>query len=253
MNLSLLDPTQRFSDRVDNYVKYRPTYPSAIMAYLRETIHLHRKQAIADIGSGTGIFAELFLKHGFKVTGVEPNQAMREAGEVHLRSYPRFHSQAGTAEASGLAEDSVDLVTVAQAFHWMEPKETKKEFSRILRPEGHILLVWNLRLTDTPFLKALDELKRTIGKNYDAIRQNHGQESSVKAFFDPGKYLEKSFRHAQILGLEGLIGQTLSSSYMPLEGTAGYDEMMSQLADLFERYNENGQVNMEYETKLFLQ
>jgi len=247
-----LTPTQRFSDRVDNYAKYRPTYRGAIVSYLRETIHLHRKHTIADIGSGTGIFSELFLRHGYSVIGVEPNEAMRQAGETHLGHNAHFSSREGTAEATGLTGKSIDLITVAQAFHWMQPEPTKIEFNRILKEDGHTLLVWNLRLTDTPFLKGLDDLKSEIGQHYEAIRGSHADEAVIRPFFSPKAVTIKSFRHAQILDFEGLKGQLLSSSYMPLEGAPGYEEMISRLEDLFQRYNENGQVNMEYETKLFL-
>lgn len=252
MGLSSLQPTQRFSDRVDNYARYRPTYPQAIIPYLRETIHLNRKHTIADIGSGTGIFTELFLKHGFRVTGVEPNEAMRLAGEAHLGNNHHFTSVDGKAEATGLPAGSMDLITVAQAFHWMEPETTKAEFCRILKEDGHILLVWNLRLTDTPFLKGLDDLKKDIGKNYEAIHGSHANEAVIRTFFSPAEVTIKTFRHAQIMDFESLKGQLLSSSYMPLEGAPGYTEMVERLEDLFQRYNENGQVNMEYDTRLFL-
>jgi SAM-dependent methyltransferase len=252
MDTSSLQPTQRFSGRVDNYVKYRPTYPQAIIPYLRETIHLNRKHVIADIGSGTGIFTDLLLKHGFSVTGVEPNEAMRLAGEAYLRHFHHFTSTDGRAEATGLEDHSVDLITVAQAFHWMEPASTRVEFNRILRPGGHTLLVWNVRLTDTPFLKAIDDLKRRRGKNYDAIHGSHAEKNGIRAFFAPLDVRLKSFRHDQIMNFDGLWGQLLSSSYMPTEGEPGYDDTFRELGEIFQRYQENGQVHMEYETKLFL-
>jgi len=252
MDTSSLQPTQRFSGRVDNYVKYRPTYPQAIIPYLRETIHLNRKHVIADIGSGTGIFTDLLLKHGFSVTGVEPNEAMRLAGEAHLLRFQHFKSIDGRAEATGLEDHSVDLITVAQAFHWMEPAPTRIEFNRILRPGGHTLLVWNVRLTDTPFLRAIDDLKRRRGKNYDAIHGSHAEENGIRAFFAPLDVRLKSFRHDQIMNFDGLWGQLLSSSYMPAEGEPGYEDTFQELGEIFQRYQENGQVHMEYETKLFL-
>ena len=245
-------PTQRFTDRVDNYGKYRPNYPQAIIPYLRETIHLNRKHIIADIGSGTGIFTELFLRHGFTVTGVEPNAAMRAAGEAHLGHFTHFTSRDGTAEATGLPDRSIDLITVAQAFHWLEPEATAAEFARILKPGGHTLLVWNVRLTDTPFLQNIDDLKKTFGKNYEAIHQSHAHEASIRAFFAPSDVQMKSFRHDQILDYAGLRGQILSSSYMPNEGASGYEAMSAALEEIFRKSQENGQVHMEYETRLFL-
>ncbi|TDX01212.1 class I SAM-dependent methyltransferase [Dinghuibacter silviterrae] len=252
MDTSSLNPTQRFSDRVDNYVKYRPTYPQAIIAFLRDTIHLNRKNVIADIGSGTGIFTDLLLRHGFTVIGVEPNQAMREAGDKYLAHFHHFTSRDGRAEATGLEDKSVDLITAAQAFHWMDPGPTRLEFDRILKPGGHVLLVWNVRLTDTPFLRAIEDLKRNRGNNYDAIHASHANEEKINAFFAPAEVRQKSFRHDQIMDFEAIKGQLLSSSYMPQEGQAGYDEMIVELGEIFQKYNENGVVHMEYETRLFL-
>src|SRR5450432_356993 len=119
--LNDLDPTGRFSNRADNYAKYRPTYPPALIACLEEQLGLRKGRQVADIGSGTGIFTELLLLKGCPVTGVEPNAAMRRAAEGRLAAYERFYSLEGRAEQTGLADRSIDLITVAQAFHWMEP------------------------------------------------------------------------------------------------------------------------------------
>jgi SAM-dependent methyltransferase len=250
--MSSFNPTQRFSDRVENYAKYRPTYPPSIIPYLRETIHLTRKNHIADIGSGTGIFTDLFLHNGFSVAGVEPNDAMRAAGEAFLGHYHAFNSVNGTAEAKNLPYQSVDLITMAQAFHWVEPVAARKEFTRILRPGGHILLVWNVRTTDTPFMEALDNFKASWGRNYKDIRERHAEPESIKSFFAPAPCTEKVFRHSQIMDYEALRGQVLSSSYMPLEGDPKYTPMIESLEALFQKYQEKGQIDMEFETKLFL-
>jgi ubiquinone/menaquinone biosynthesis C-methylase UbiE len=166
-----LDPTGRFSDRVGNYAKYRPSYPPELVPFLEQAIGLDKSRQIADIGSGTGIFTEILLLKGCRVTGVEPNAAMRRAAEAQLGGYERFYSQDGRAEQTGLEDHSMDLITVAQAFHWMEVEATRREFMRILKPGGHILLIWNLRLQHTPFLQAYETLVREIGRNYDAANR----------------------------------------------------------------------------------
>src|SRR5690606_11903763 len=148
-----IGPTRRFFDRVKDYVKYRPDYPSAAIDYIKEIAELSAGSPVADIGSGTGIFAKRLLETGASVFGVEPNAAMRSAAEEFLRSEPNFTSIDGTAESTTLRDSSVDLVTAAQAFHWFDPKPTRAEFARILKPSGRIVLIWNERLTDaTPFL-----------------------------------------------------------------------------------------------------
>src|SRR5690349_16869253 len=130
------DPIGRFSDRVENYVKARPGYPPAILPFLVAECGLTPESVIADIGSGTGLLAELWLKHGNRVFGVEPNAAMRAAGERRLADYPRFTSVAATAEATTLPAGSVDFVTAGQAFHWFDGPAAAREFARILRPAG---------------------------------------------------------------------------------------------------------------------
>jgi len=139
------DPTKRFSDRVEMYVKYRPHYPQAILTCLEKECGLTETAVIADVGSGTGILTKLFLDHGNKVYGVEPNAEMRQAAEAYLADYAHFTSVNGRSEATTLPAHSVDFVTAGQAFHWFQWQETRTEFRRILKPGGIVALVWNER------------------------------------------------------------------------------------------------------------
>ena len=247
--LNELNPTGRFSDRVDNYVKYRPSYPAELIPFLENTLGLKKGHQIADIGSGTGIFTELLLVKGYSVIGVEPNEAMRRAAEQRLGGYDRFYSQDGRAEATGLLDRCVNLITVAQAFHWMEVEATRKEFMRILKPGGHIALVWNLRLLHTAFLQAYENMNREFGQHYDAA--NRIKEDEIAAFFHPGKMQLHTWSNVMLLDFDGLKGRTLSSSYMPAEGDPRYEEMINRLEELFATHKENGLVKMEYETKMY--
>ena len=149
------DSTRRFSSRVDNYVKYRPSYPPEVVELLAAECGLTPGALVADIGAGTGLLAELFLQNGYRVLGVEPNREMRQAGERLLGDYPHFTSIDGTAEVTTLADKSVDIITAGQAFHWFDREKARAEFARILRPGGWVALVWNERRVDaTPFLAA---------------------------------------------------------------------------------------------------
>ena len=140
-------------------MSYRPRYPLGVLNLLREHGQLSPAHAIADIGSGTGFLAELFLKNGNAVFGVEPNKEMREAGEEYLAAYPRFTSINASAEATTLLDASVDFVTAGQAFHWFAPEATHREFPRILRPNGWVAVVWNDRSTSsTSFADAYEDL-----------------------------------------------------------------------------------------------
>jgi ubiquinone/menaquinone biosynthesis C-methylase UbiE len=210
---------------------------------------LKKGQQVADIGSGTGIFTELLLLKGYYVTGVEPNEAMRQAAERRLGAYDRFYSQNGRAEQTGLMDQSVHLITVAQAFHWMEPEATRKEFMRVLKPGGHIALIWNLRLLHTAFLQAYEELVREFGQQYEAA--NRIKEDEIKSLFDPLEMRIQVWSNVTLLDFEGLKGRTLSSSYMPSEGDPRQEEMLGRLEELFATHKENGLVKMEYETKMY--
>jgi ubiquinone/menaquinone biosynthesis C-methylase UbiE len=137
----MTDSTRRFSNRVKNYVRYRPSYPQGVISALQAETALTKSSVIADIGSGTGLSAELFLQNGNPVFGVEPNLAMRQAAEQHLKNYPHFYSVDGTAEATTLPNKSVDYAVAAQAFHWFNPQLARQEFSRILQPGGWVVLI----------------------------------------------------------------------------------------------------------------
>lgn len=244
-----LDPTNRFTDRVDNYVKYRPTYPPEAIRFLKEHFSLNQTSVVADIGSGTGILTGLLLGAGLRVIAVEPNAAMRGAAEKVLDTHLLFTSNDGKAESTGLRDRSVDLITVAQAFHWMEPVATKKEFARILRRGGNIALIWNLRRTNTEFLAALDQIKKENGQSH-----NNGQranEETIQQFFSPKQMKVERFVQEESHDFESLQGQVLSSSYLPLPGAAGFEKMITALHNLFDRYQENGRVIVSYETRIY--
>ncbi|MEO6000132.1 MAG: class I SAM-dependent methyltransferase [Chitinophagaceae bacterium] len=247
--VAALNPTKRFSNRVENYVKYRPTYPADIVPFFEKTFCLQTDQRIADIGSGTGLFAELLLEKGFRVTCIEPNNEMRKAAETKLGHFKGFSSRRYRAEHTGLKSDSVDLITVAQAFHWMNPVAAKTEFQRILKPGGHIVLAWNIKQTNTPFLQAFDELKHQFA--IDEQQPERINEAVIELFFSPAVMKLHCFQNTQWLNFDALKGQLLSSSYIPLPGHESYDAMISALVKLFVDYNENGSVKMDHETKLY--
>ena len=178
------DPTRRFSSRVDNYIKYRPGYPSAVIDTLASECGLTEQLIVADVGSGTGILSELFLKHGNPVFGVEPNREMREAGERRLKQYPNFTSVNGTAEATTLPDRSMDFITAGQAFHWFDRIQTRKEFTRILKGGGWVALIWNDRHIDTsPFLCAYEELLHRYGTDCEALTHRNVDAAAIAAFF----------------------------------------------------------------------
>jgi ubiquinone/menaquinone biosynthesis C-methylase UbiE len=242
----LQDSKTRFSSRVENYVKYRPSYPKEIISFLTKEGILSRSSVIADIGFGTGILTKLFLENSNKVYGVEPNDDMRKAGEFYLKRYPEFSSRKGTAESTGLSDNSIDLIIVGQAFHWFDIKLTKDEFKRILKKNGHVVIVWNTRKkSGSPFLEDYERLISKYGTDYKQVRMN---EKAVDKFFENQI---KVFYNFQDLTFEGFKGRLLSSSYIPLEKDPKFDEMINDLKDLFAKYQQNGIIRIDYDTKLY--
>jgi SAM-dependent methyltransferase len=246
------DHTRRFSNRVEDYIKYRPTYPRALLGLLEEECGMTRESVIADVGSGTGILSELFLSNGARVYGVEPNREMREAGERLLAAYENFTSVDGRAEATTLEDSSVDFVTAGQAFHWFDPASARREFGRVLKEGGWAVLVWNDRRTEgAPLLAEYERLLLEYGTDYKEISSKWAAGESINALFGPGEVLTKEFDNEQVMDFDGLKGRLASASYAPTPGHPNYEPLMRELAALFDRHQRGGRVRVEYDTKVF--
>jgi SAM-dependent methyltransferase len=249
---AMLNSTQRFSSRVTNYIKYRPGYPTAILNLLGNKCGLTNSSAIADIGSGTGILTELFLKNGNPVFGVEPNLEMREAAERLLNNYPAFRSVPGTAEATTLPENSIDVIVAGQAFHWFDRAAAHREFLRILKPAGWVALIWNDRnITARPFFKAYEDLLLTYGTDYAAVGHKHADADAIGSFFRSHEFKQAVFPNQQAFDLEGLQGRLLSSSYAPEPGHPKHLPMLDALDKIFREHQANGKVTFEYDTTVY--
>jgi ubiquinone/menaquinone biosynthesis C-methylase UbiE len=243
----------RFTNRVENYIKYRPHYPDAVYTYLYENNFVAPQAVIADIGCGTGISSELFLKHDHKVLGVEPNKNMLDSAIIYLDRYNGFIPVPASAEHTGLLEASADLVVCAQAFHWFDKEKAKAEFKRILKPGGKVLLLWNDRKTEsTDFLKVYEDFLQMFGTDYKNVNHKNVQNKSVFESFFGGDFTEMSFENSQSLDFNGLKGRVLSSSYMPNESHPDYEFMLYCLKKIFQRFQGNEKVTIDYDTKLYI-
>lgn len=245
------DSTERFSDRVENYVKYRPGYPPEVLYLFHNEMFLQTSSVIADIGSGTGISSKIFLEHGNEVFGVEPNKAMREASRVFLEDFPTFHVINGTAENTTLNNRSIDFIIAAQAFHWFDREKTRTEFRRILRPNGFVALIWNERQTDSnDFLRDYEKLILKFGTDYKEVRHEKVTKQVIEDFFQTD-FRERIFQNVQTFDFAGLKGRMMSSSYIPSEEDPRFEEMIKELNQLFTRYQKNDTIDILYDTKVF--
>jgi ubiquinone/menaquinone biosynthesis C-methylase UbiE len=243
--------TSRFSDRVENYAAYRPGYPAEVVRTLKSECGLTSSHVVADIASGTGIWTRLLLENGNRVFGIEPNAEMREAGERFLASFTNFTSVAGTAEQTTLLDQSCDFVTAAQAAHWFDRAQARREFVRILKSHGWLVLLWNERGVDsTQFLREYEQLLLTYGTDYKDVRHERTT-AAVNEFFDPGPYGERTFELTQTFDYAGLEGRLLSSSYAPGPDHPQHASMMRELRRIFDECAIEGRVAFEYKTRLY--
>jgi SAM-dependent methyltransferase len=237
---------------VSDYARHRPSYPGELIGLLREDLGLRPEHVVADVGSGTGILTGMLLANGNRVFAVEPNRAMARAAEERLGGNPRFRSVDGRAEATGLESGQVDLVVAGQAFHWFDPARSRDEFRRILKPEGGVALVWNIRRVDgTPFLRGYEAFLRTWGTDYNEVSSRYRDEGALRVFFGPGGYGTRRFDFRQTFDLAGLRGRLLSSSYTPAAGDPRREAMLAALPALFEAHQQEGQVAFEYDTWVY--
>jgi SAM-dependent methyltransferase len=251
--MAVLNSTQRFSSRVDNYIRYRPGYPPGVLETLQHDCNLRTDSVIADVGSGTGLLSKIFLENGNRVIGVEPNHEMRQAGGRILQNFANFGSVEGTAEATTLPDASVDFITAGQAAHWFDRVQARREFLRILKPGGWTVFVWNDRSTDsTPLLREYERLLLTYGTDYHEVKRvGIDVASDISAFFAPSPVLQATFHNHQDFDFEGLKGRLLSSSYTPGPDHANYEPMLAELRRLFDAHNQGGRLRLEYETHMY--
>ena len=242
---------ERFTGKAEIYKKFRPSYPNELIDFLYSEVGFHENSVIADIGAGTGIFSRLMLERGCKVYCVEPNDDMRETLINELSSFSNFTPVSGNDVNTGLNENSLDFVTVAQAFHWFDLDAFKIECQRILKPGGKVVIVWNERDYKPSHKDANSEI---VMKDYE-IRQKYatGDKKGLKVpktessihysdFFADGVYEQRIFRNDLILDCEKYIGRNLSASYAPKEeiDSDGYHGFVQEMKDFFAKYSVDG-------------
>ncbi|UQW96016.1 methyltransferase domain-containing protein [Rummeliibacillus sp. G93] len=248
-----METSGNFSGKADVYAKYRPSYPKEYIDYLFSTNHLKDDRIVADIGSGTGIFSRQLLERGLNVIGVEPNDDMRTMAEQSLNQYTRYISVKATAENTTLKGNSVDLITVAQAFHWFDKEAFKNECQRILKQKANVALVWNSRDLTSPVIKENEEICQRICSNFKGFSGGIEETPEVfSKFFKEGKYEFKKYSSEILFDYEGFLGRNLSASYAPKKDDKEYEKFVFLLSELFEKYSENGKIALQNITRSYL-
>jgi SAM-dependent methyltransferase len=251
-SMTFADSKQRFSNRVADYVRYRPGYPAALLDLLRAECAFGPNLVVADVGSGTGLLSKLFLTNGNRVHGVEPNEEMREAGEEFLQEHKNFASVNGSAEATTLDAASVDFITVGQAFHWFDPAAARREFLRILKPGGWVVITWNdRRMVEAQLTREYEDLLERFGIDYKRVKDAYPESDDIRSFFAAGGFSARDLPNQQILDWEGFRGRLRSSSFAPTEDHPNYAPMMAELERIFHAHERNGSVYMEYFTRVY--
>ncbi len=246
------DSVKRFSYRAENYDKYRPNYPAELVGFIHDLIPINESHIIADIAAGTGIFTEQIAVWGNTIYVVEPNMYMRHIALHRLSGHGACVFVDGTAEATGLPDRSVDLIVSAQAFHWFDLAQTKKEFRRIGREGVYVAVIWNLRNTNSAFEIGYETFIRTYSIDYLKVSQRKMDTAEVLSFFAPDEPLYRIFEHEDYLTFDQLRGRTLSYSYMPDESADVLPDMLATLESLFAEHQQDGKVRLSYKTRLFM-
>lgn len=248
-----MDNTNKFSGRAESYEKARPDYALELINYLSDTLGINKDTAIADIGSGTGKLSKEFLKLGCKVFCVEPNEDMRKMAENNLSEYAGFISVNGTDENTCLENKSIDVVTVAQAFHWFNVEMFKSECKRILKPKGTVVIVYNHRVADSDFVKENAEICKKYCPNFNGFSNTYSTEalSKIDMLFD-GKYEVKTFSNNLTYSKDMFIDRMLSASYSLTEKDEKYNEYITSLEQLFDKYSVDGILTMPNETIAYI-
>ena len=240
-----------FADKAEVYRRSRPGYPAALLDGLERDAGLHMDSRIADIGSGTGILAGQWVRRGYAVTAVEPDPDMRAAAMAHLGEQAAV--VAGTAENTGLDDGSVDLVTVSQAFHWFDPERFRVECRRILCRTGYVAIIWNSRDPSFPVIRSYIDLCRRLCPEYPGFERGVlGSEEQYPSFFRNGLYSQSSYANDLIQDRNRFLERSLSSSFAPRPEDAHYAAFTKAVSELFDRYQQDGQLRIPNRTLCIL-
>jgi SAM-dependent methyltransferase len=248
-----MDNKDKFTYKVADYVKYRPSYPKKLIDYLLTEVGLSENSIVADVGAGTGILTKLLANKVGRIFAVEPNFNMRTACIQHCIGFNNVVAIDGSAEETNLPDNSADFITVAQAFHWFDRQKTKAEFQRILKINGKVILIWNSRVPESELIKENDELCRVLCPDFNGFSGESDVSSEVYSDFFKDGYCEyRVFDNDRALNLESYIGGSLSASYAPSVNDDNYKPFEDGLKRLFEKYSNDGRLLLPNKTHCYV-
>jgi len=245
-----MDPTKRFSNRVESYIRYRPDYPPTVIELLQQDYGLSAEDELADMGAGVGHTAKLFAPHVGYIYAIEPNEEMNLALQQQMKHVPNFSARLRPAENTDLEARSVDFIICGQSYHWFNQKMARTEFERILNDEGYVVLMWNSRDRTSDFGRAYEQFLLDHGVDYTEV--NHAKVGEEQFDYLMRSWKRYEFENHQVLDAEGLIGRFTSSSYAPAPGSEPHQQATQVLSQIFEEFAEAGQLRMDYVTEVIV-
>jgi SAM-dependent methyltransferase len=226
---------------VQAYRTYRPRFPQGIVPFLREHDALPEDAVVADIGAGTGMLAEIFLEAGHRVLAVEPNAEMLEACRALAVQQPALEVVQGSAEATILPDASVDLIAVGRALHWFDWPRAHREFQRILRPGGWVLVASNGHSdSGGPIPNRLSQILRTWRTDSAEADTTRDFNQRLQEFLDTSSWHRTTLQHSMTVDFPTLLGYAESLSAIPRPGELGYDGMVAELRAVFQEHQRDG-------------
>lgn len=237
-----MDNTHKFSGKTDVYQQARPNYAQEFLDFIAQSWQIGEGSKVADIGSGTGIFARQLLGLGATVYAVEPNADMRAKAEALLGGHPNFVSVPGTAEQTSLPDHSVHLVTAAAAFHWFDPERFKQECKRILLPGAPVLLIWNKARLSAEINLGRERIFKKYCPNFKGFSGGNDKEDKIKRAFFDGKLQERRFPNPLVYDRQTFVNRALSASYSLIEKDAKFEAYLAELGELFDQHAVDGKI-----------
>jgi len=243
-----MQPETVFSTKAENYARYRWRYAAQAIRTLLELTGLNQDSCVADVGAGTGILTRELATTAGLIYAVEPNPYMRAIAVRELKGFPACRVVDGRAEATGLGESSLDLITAAQATNWFDPQAARTEFRRILKPGGWLAILRNYG-TDRELGAALDEI---YPPETDTAALMVGAGTPRDYYFAVGRYQKIDFPFSSHLSWDEFFGSLCTASYAPDEGSPAFARFEAGARRIFEAFSSAGLLESHGITELYL-